>query len=127
MPKNNVTNRRDFLKLGAIAGGAGLAGSMALKAAPKNILSEDRFGVLVDTTVCVGCRNCEWACKEAHGLANKPLTDYADRSVFKDVRRPNSKSLTVVNEFKNPKNELLPINVKCNVCTATTRHVFRPV
>ena len=105
-------NRRDFLKLGAAGVGVAAAGSMTAKAAPKNILSEDRFGVLVDTTVCVGCRNCEWACKEAHDLPNQAIESYADRSVFKNIRRPNPKALTVVNEFKNPKNEFLPINVK---------------
>ncbi|MCJ7553638.1 MAG: twin-arginine translocation signal domain-containing protein, partial [Ignavibacteriaceae bacterium] len=53
-------SRRDFLKTSALigAGVTGLSTSTA-KAGPKNILSEDRMGVLVDTTVCIGCRNCE--------------------------------------------------------------------
>jgi len=105
-------NRRDFLKLGAVGVGAAAAGSLTAKASPKDILSEDRLGVLVDTTVCIGCRNCEWACKDAHNLPNRPIETYADRNVFQNIRRPSPKALTVVNEFKNPKNELLPINVK---------------
>ena len=53
-------SRRDFLKKSvAIGAGAALLSTSTSKAAPKNILSEDRMGVLIDTTVCVGCRNCE--------------------------------------------------------------------
>lgn len=106
-------SRRDFLKV-SVAATALLSGvpSKKIKAGPKNILSEDRMGVLVDTTACVGCRNCEWACKTAHGLPTKPLDSYNDRSVFKEMRRPSKKALTVVNQYQNPKNELLPIDVK---------------
>ncbi len=106
-------SRRDFLKTSAVAT-ALLSGipSKKIKGGPKNILSEDRMGVLVDTTVCIGCRNCEWACKTAHGLPTEPLDSYSDRSVFKEMRRPNEKALTVVNQYQNPKNELLPIDVK---------------
>ncbi len=106
-------NRRTFLKTAATAGtvAAGLGTSKA-KAAPMNILSPNRMGVLVDTTVCVGCRNCEWACKTAHDLPAEPLSTYGDRSVFAQMRRPDEGALTVVNEYANPKNRDLPINVK---------------
>lgn len=106
-------NRREFLKI-AIAGGAGaaIAGSQSAKAGPRNILSNDRMGVLVDTTVCVGCRSCEFACKEAHNIPTPPLETYRDRSVFNKQRRPAPDALTVVNEYENPKNKFLPINVK---------------
>jgi formate dehydrogenase iron-sulfur subunit len=104
-------NRRNFLKtaagLGVVASGAQKA-----KAAPRNILSPDRMGVLVDTTVCVGCRNCEWACKTAHNLPTEPLETYQNRQVFASMRRPSDTALTVVNEYKNPKNDAFPINVK---------------
>jgi Fe-S-cluster-containing dehydrogenase component len=106
-------SRRDFLKTSAVIG-VGVAGlsSSTTKAAPKNILSEDRMGVLVDTTVCVGCRNCEWACKEAHDLPAGDLQSYEERSVFKDKRRPGTKALTVVNEYSSGKNSNLPLDVK---------------
>jgi len=106
-------SRRQFLKGAAILG----AGAVALPASHAeakhgNVLSPDRKGVLVDTTVCVGCRQCELACKIAHDLPTGDVGSYQDRSVFKTMRRPDDNTLTVVNEFKNPKNELLPINVK---------------
>lgn len=82
-------SRRDFLKTSAVIG-AGVAGfSKSVKAAPKNVLSEDRMGVLVDTTVCVGCRNCEWACKTAHDLPAGELTSYEKRDILKTKRRPD--------------------------------------
>jgi len=105
-------SRRDFLKTSAVIG-AGVAGfSKSVKAAPKNVLSEDRMGVLVDTTVCVGCRNCEWACKTAHDLPAGELTSYEKRDILKTKRRPDVHALTVVNEFSHGKNSSLPIDVK---------------
>ncbi|MCK7523451.1 MAG: hypothetical protein MZV64_40250 [Ignavibacteriales bacterium] len=81
-----------------------LAGlSTTAKAGPKNILSEDRMGVLVDTTVCVGCRNCEWACKDAHNLPAGNLESYEDRKILETKRRPDHTALTVVNEYSSRK------------------------
>ena len=114
-------NRRDFLKISTLGLGAMSVASVPAKAAPRNILSEDRFGVLVDTTVCVGCRNCEWACKKAHSIEAGDIEHYKDRTVFKNFRRPGPKALTVVNEFHNLKNPLLPIDVK-----AQCMHCDRP-
>jgi Fe-S-cluster-containing dehydrogenase component len=105
--------RRNFLKKAALAGaGAAIASQTKVKAQPRNILSEDRLGVLVDTSVCVGCRNCEWACKKAHDISAGELDSYKDRNVFAEKRRPNAQALTVVNEYDNPRNMLLPIDVK---------------
>jgi formate dehydrogenase iron-sulfur subunit len=109
----NIKSRRGFLKEAAAIGiGTAGLGLTKANAAPKNILSEDRMGVLVDTTACVGCRNCEWVCKKAHSIPEGELDGYKDRSIYKQKRRPNEKSLTVVNEYSNPKNPLLPIDVK---------------
>ena len=105
-------SRRDFLKSTALIG-AGVTGlSTTAKAGPQNILSEDRMGVLVDTTVCVGCRNCEWACKDAHNLTAGNLEDYENREVLETKRRPDHNALTVVNEYSHGKNSSLPIDVK---------------
>lgn len=105
-------SRRDFLKTAALVGTAVTGLSSKTKAAPKNILSEDRMGVLVDTTVCIGCRKCEWACKTAHELNTQSIESYDDRTVFNLRRRPDSKALTVVNEYHNVNSDELPIDVK---------------
>lgn len=107
-------NRRKFLKAAA----AGITASTLVPATVKGAektLSEDRIGILVDTAVCVGCRHCEWACRTAHNLPADDLDSYYNQDVFKEYRRPDSKSLTVVNKFENEKNPLLPIHVK-NQC-----------
>ncbi len=105
-------NRRSFLKAStAIAAAAGLTPATA-NAGPKNILSPNRMGVLVDTTVCIGCRNCEWACKTAHGLDTPPLETYEDKTPFDQMRRPDTTALTVVNRYENPENPELPTTVK---------------
>jgi len=106
-------NRRNFLKSAGLltATIAGVSTKTA-KAAPENILSEDRMGVLVDSTACIGCRNCEWACKEAHNLPAGDINSYEDKSVFKQMRRPGSSALTVINQYENDKQINNPINVK---------------
>lgn len=108
-------SRRNFLKSVATIGTAAAVASVPqAKASQEKVLSANRMGVLVDTTVCIGCRHCEWACKDAHGLDAGDLQSYHNRDVFDEYRRPTVDSLTVVNEFPNPKNALIPINVKEN-------------
>ncbi|HID39672.1 MAG TPA: 4Fe-4S dicluster domain-containing protein [Calditrichaeota bacterium] len=112
-------SRRDFLKTsGAIVGAAtGLAQKEAV-AAPKNIISDDRMGVLVDTTVCIGCRRCEYACRLAHNLPNEPMQAYDDRSMFEQMRRPDSSALTVVNAYPHPieNEESIYVKFQCMHC-----------
>lgn len=105
-------SRRSFFKTAGIlsAGAVGLKNNEA-HASPKNIVSDDRMGVLVDTTVCIGCRRCEYACKKAHDIEPGKEAEYNDRSVFEEFRRPSVDALTVVNEFKQDQQQL-PVNVK---------------
>ena len=106
-------SRRTFLKTTAIATATLTSLPVKkLKASQQYVLSEDRMGVLVDTTVCVGCRNCEWACKTAHNLPAGEIEDYEDKTVMKKMRRPDEKALTVVNQYKNETDPNLPIDVK---------------
>ncbi len=109
-------SRRDFLKTASFIGISAAGLSTKTKAEEKFKLSEDRIGVLVDSTKCIGCRSCEWACKEEHNLPNMPLENYHnDRSVFEKERRPSDKALTVVNEFKVAKLNI-DVKVQCMHC-----------
>ncbi len=106
-------SRRDFFKTSALIGAAATGVSTKpAKAGPRNILSDHRMGVLVDTTLCIGCRRCEHACKVAHDMPTEPVETYDDRSVFEELRRPDHTALTVVNQFENEKDPVTPINVK---------------
>jgi formate dehydrogenase iron-sulfur subunit len=104
-------NRRKFLRTAAAGLSMSALGTATVKGAEKT-LSEDRIGILVDTAECVGCRRCEWACRTAHNLPAGDIDSYSNKDVFKEYRRTDSKSLTVVNEFENENDPLLPIHVK---------------
>lgn len=104
--------RREFFKAVGLAGAGALGCSGSTLASQGQTLSEDRLGVLVDTTTCIGCRHCEYACKVAHGLPTPPVGAYEDRSVFQKMRRPDDTALTVVNEYANPASVELPFDVK---------------
>ena len=70
-------NRRTFLKLAGAAGAATVAGTGTSEAAPVGRISDDWMGMLTDHTLCVGCRKCEWACRDANGLPNQqPIEAY---------------------------------------------------
>jgi len=112
-------SRRDFFKTAGLLG-AGITGMKPAKAiaAPESQLSDERMGVLVDTTACIGCRQCEIACKEEHGLPVGSLDDYMDRTLLAEMRRPDTTALTVINEYKNPNkpNQPTDLKVQCMHC-----------
>jgi len=83
--------RRGFIQVAGAAAGAGLVAQGARAATEHE--GEDGPGVLVDTTLCVGCRACEAACSEANGLPPPPDSD----DVFAQVRSTSQTAFTVVN------------------------------
>ena len=126
-------SRRDFLKRTLSIAGATIIGSStaahalntanernwklwAKKGEPHYAPREDRYGVLVDTTLCIGCRRCEWACNEWNKNPNKPIKEFEasafqKKSVFDTVRRMHADNFTVVNRFISSKDRR-PIFVK---------------
>lgn len=91
--------RREFVRNAAAFVGLTVAGSAlpAQGSAPRDALSDERMGMLVDLTRCIGCRRCEWACAEANGNPHEPIETYDDRSVFAARRSPTATGLCVVN------------------------------
>jgi len=105
-------NRREFLKrTAAITGTAVLGKSSNSSADQGSVPKTERYAVLVDTTVCIGCRRCEWACNEWNKNPNQPIKSFEDKSVFRSIRRTHAATLTVVNRFINPKDSK-PVYVK---------------
>jgi formate dehydrogenase iron-sulfur subunit len=105
-------NRRNFLKRTAVIAGTTVLGSSAsLSAEQETAQMQERYGVLVDTTVCNGCRRCEWACNEWNKNPNHPIESFDDKSVYNKTRRTHAATFTVVNRFINPKDQN-PIYVK---------------
>lgn len=83
-------DRRTFLKTVAIAGAATATEAQA-SAGP----GPRTRAVLVDTTLCVGCRACEAACSEENALAEPALA--GDERVFAQTRDTATGAYTVVN------------------------------
>ena len=83
--------RRTFLKVAAATGACALAPGAARAA---SVTTDDTPAVLVDTTLCIGCRGCEDACAEANHLA--PPEKPGDDTVFDTPRKPSTQWFTVV-------------------------------
>ena len=64
-------DRRNFLKTLALTRGTVFTTKSA-KGTENETNTEEFNAILVDTTMCEGCRSCEEACAEAHG---KPVPD----------------------------------------------------
>ena len=112
-----AVSRRDFLKnLAAVGVGSTAAGGATKSALASEgpHVSENLMGVLVDSTKCIGCRRCEFACQEAAGFSPPPVEDFEDKSVFVEARRPYPRSHTVINEYANPATPETPIYNKFN-------------
>ena len=111
------TTRREFLHkvgLASVAGaGVGVSGRPA-SASEAVQASPDAVGVLVDVPNCIGCRKCEYACKEINAFDPQPIETFDDKSVFDSPRRPQPHDYTVVNRYVDPRDETAPVYVKSN-------------
>ena len=94
-------SRRNFLKAIGIAGTAGVGCPVRAVAENGSAIAStgDAMGVLVDLTLCVGCRKCEYACQEEAGFDVDPIESFEDKSVFERQRRPGPREYTVVNRY----------------------------
>ncbi|MDW7678921.1 MAG: 4Fe-4S dicluster domain-containing protein [bacterium] len=108
-------DRRGFFKHIAGIGAAAVSNTTKLFGQEYFAGYPDRFGVLFDLTVCIGCRKCEWACNDVNKLPNKSIEEFEDKSVFAQKRRPQADTFTIVNRFDNPKNPERPLYIK-NQC-----------
>lgn len=100
-------NRRGFF---SVLGATGLTLAVGNKtaASPQPNNEVEFFGVLYDSTRCVGCRTCEYECATAHGLP-EPASD------VEAVRTTNEKCNTVVNTFQTEKGEVY-VKRQCMHC-----------
>jgi Fe-S-cluster-containing dehydrogenase component len=90
-------SRRGFLRVAGITGTAalGIGASRARAVTQADAAGENENAMLVDTTLCAGCRGCEAACAEANGLTPPS----ADEAVLKTRRETAPEAFTVVNGF----------------------------
>ena len=90
-------NRRGFFQvLGAT--GLTLAVGKETTAKPKDDQNTEFFGILYDSTRCVGCQSCEFACAEANGLPEPEDSPEPGR-----LRKNNETRRTVINAHDTSK------------------------
>ena len=110
-------NRRHFFKISGALAAASLVtadkGATAAQEAP--LTSQDTYGCLVDTTLCVGCRKCEQACNDRHSLP-KPAESFEELAVLEKERRMDETTYTVANALLGNWNKegglILPKKIK---------------
>ena len=107
-------SRRKFLGSLTAAVGATTTGALTNAYAASNKQFEGHpgsFGVLHDTTRCIGCRKCEQACNEVNQL-EKPERPFDDLDVLNEKRRTGESSYTIVNKFDGN----IFAKTQCNHC-----------
>ena len=104
--------RRGFFKIAGATAGASLLSTEARAAEAHGAL--DGPGVLVDTTLCVGCRGCEAACAEANELP----APVEGEKVFDEKRDTAQHVFTVVNRHATEQGGERFVKTQCMHCVA---------
>lgn len=111
----NISRRKFLGSLGAVAATAALGSTKAFGAADKDFKGfPGSFGVLHDTSKCIGCRKCEQACNEVNALP-APDRPFSDLEVLNRKRRTSAGTYTVVNRFDAEENPVF-VKKQCNHC-----------
>ena len=92
--------RRDFLKQLGAATGLAVCGKAAVAAAAPPQADADAYGVLVDTTRCVGCRRCVYACVKENNQSREPQIHWI--SVLQ-MQKEKGVDLVEADMYYNPK------------------------
>ncbi len=111
----NAFSRRNLLRLAAAAG----VGTLAAQAEALPLEADQAAtGVLVDTTLCVGCRGCEAACAESHHLPGPERP--GDERIFDSARSTGTEVFTVVNRASvaGPDGESRYAKTQCFHCVS---------
>ncbi|MEN8243432.1 MAG: sulfate respiration complex iron-sulfur protein HmcB [Thermodesulfobacteriota bacterium] len=110
--------RRKFLGwVGAATGTSVMMGKNASAVSNKHFEGyPGSFGVLHDTTRCIGCRKCEQACNTVNALP-APEIAFDDLGVLEKNRRTSDDAYTVVNHFETGQGTLPTfVKIQCNHC-----------
>ena len=103
--------RRGFFQVAAVTAAAGALPRTA-RAQPE--APPDGAAVLVDTTLCVGCRGCESACAESNHLPNPP----AGEEVLASPRETSETAFTVVNRTEKAPGQFRHAKKQCMHCVS---------
>lgn len=112
-------DRRTFLKIvGSGVAGAATGNLLAPGATRASEVSRGTgfYGILVDTTRCIGCRRCELACAEVNGLPIPDISESTNQEILGTIRKTSDVQYTVINRYETEKG---PIYVprRCMHCS----------
>jgi formate dehydrogenase iron-sulfur subunit len=99
-------DRRTFLKImgsgvaGAATGNLLTPGRTLASEVP---LGKELYGILVDTTRCIGCRRCELGCAEVNGMPIPDISESKNQDVLKTLRKTSDMQYTVINRYETEK------------------------
>ena len=105
-------DRRKFLGLAGVAAAATALPESNVDAHEIGSDGIEFSGVLVDTTRCIGCRQCEIACAEAHDL---PVPDVINDEALEAERVTQPDQWTVVNRYETDEGEIF-VKKQCMHC-----------
>ncbi|MCX6232820.1 MAG: 4Fe-4S dicluster domain-containing protein [Bacteroidetes bacterium] len=103
-------DRRNFIKTLGVAGITLMAADTFGTIKKDNKGNVEFYGMLYDSTRCVGCQTCETVCAESHGL---PAPVGVPKSGV--IRKTDELHRTVVNSFKTSKGDVF-IKTQCMHC-----------
>jgi Fe-S-cluster-containing dehydrogenase component len=104
-------DRRSALKTLGLMGMSTLVGGVA--DASSDSEDTELFGMLYDSTLCIGCRNCEFACADANGLPD-PVSD--DDEAFAQHRKTSETQWSVINRYEMDDGEEVFVKNQCMHC-----------
>jgi len=106
-------DRRNFLKVaGTVGATLATGGANRAQGAETAETQQEFVGVLVDTTRCIGCRACEVACSEEHGMY---VPDIENDEALEAERTTSEKQWTVVNRYETDAGEVF-VKKQCMHC-----------
>jgi formate dehydrogenase iron-sulfur subunit len=103
-------NRRNFFRTMGVAG-LTMAGLKSMGAKSGSNEETEFYGVLYDSTICIGCRACENACAKAHGFPEPD--DELETGV---LRKTSTTCRSVINKYETSQGEVMVRNscMHCN-------------
>jgi Fe-S-cluster-containing dehydrogenase component len=103
------TDRRNFLKTLGVAGFSLTAGK-SFASLSKKSTPNDSYAILFDSTLCIGCQACEYACSDEYGLPYaEDMPVAGEHRILDETRR------VVINCYETSKGEMYVRN-SCNHC-----------
>ena len=111
------SGRRNFLKIFGAGGAIAMLSPDAARAAKAVAASSkaESMGVLVDTTLCIGCRQCEGACNDVNKLP-PPERPFDDDTVLNEHRDTSPREWSVVNRYKMKNGAQITRKQQCMNC-----------